>query len=207
VRLPPRKARFRPNPVSPLTIIRDGAGIGRQLSVPEPPGKGVVVLFLGARACNAGRSSTIPYSITKLYTEKFDLPSPGQRVFIRTRQLIVGWEDEPKETNAPLPNRAYTQPPSPMKGLCDGITRKRNRGSQDVRWSGVLSRLVRSRSDPKLGRGTTPCPRNKRPGSGQRLMEISGDFRLESFRLAASQASQTSTLKSQLRRARELSMR
>jgi hypothetical protein len=31
------------------------------------------------------------------------VPAPGQRVFIRTRQLINGWEDEPKETNALVP--------------------------------------------------------------------------------------------------------
>jgi hypothetical protein len=42
-------------------------------------------------------------TITKLYAGKFGMPSPGQRVFIRTRQLIDGWEDEPKETNALVP--------------------------------------------------------------------------------------------------------
>jgi hypothetical protein len=80
----------------------------------------VLVLVLGARPCSAGRSSTTPYSIlgplprpdggvctiTNLYKEKFGLPSPGQRVFIRTRQLIEGWEDEPKETNALVPRQA-----------------------------------------------------------------------------------------------------
>jgi hypothetical protein len=34
------------------------------------------------------------------YVKRFEVPAPGQRVFIRTRQLINGWEDEPKETNA-----------------------------------------------------------------------------------------------------------
>jgi hypothetical protein len=119
VRLPPRKPRFGPNPVGPLAIIRQGAGIELQLSVPEAPARGVLVLVLGASPCSAGRSSTTPYSIlgllpgpnggvstlTKLYKEKFGLPSPGQRVFIRTRQLIEGWEDEPKETNALVPRQ------------------------------------------------------------------------------------------------------
>jgi hypothetical protein len=120
VRLPPRKATFGPNPVGRLTIVRNGAGIQLELSVPEPPGPGVLVLVLGARPCNAGRTSTTPYSIlgllprpvggvstiTRLYKEKFGLPSPGQRVFIRTRQLIEGWEDAPKETNALVPRQA-----------------------------------------------------------------------------------------------------
>jgi hypothetical protein len=119
VRRPPRRARFGPNPVGPLTIIKNGAGIELQLSVPERPRQDVVVLVLGARPCSAGRSSTTPYTIlgplpppdggvstiTSLYREKFGLPSPGQRVFIRTRQLIAGWEDEPKETNALVPNQ------------------------------------------------------------------------------------------------------
>jgi hypothetical protein len=119
VRLPPAKACFGLNPVGPLTIIRNGAGIQLQLSVPEPPRPGVLVLVLGAAPCNAGRSITSAYSIlgllpardggvsiiTKLYKEKFGLPAPGQRVFIRTRQLIEGWEDQPKETNALVPRQ------------------------------------------------------------------------------------------------------
>lgn len=117
VRLPPRTARFGPNPVGPLAVIKNGTGTELQLSVPKPPGRGVVVLVLGAAPCSAGRASTTPYTIlgrlpapvggvstiTKLYSARFGLPSPGQRVFIRTRQLIEGWEDEPKETNALVP--------------------------------------------------------------------------------------------------------
>ena len=41
--------------------------------------------------------------IRSAYVKRFGVPSPGQRVFIRTRQLINGWEDEPKETNALVP--------------------------------------------------------------------------------------------------------
>jgi hypothetical protein len=69
--------------------------------------------------CSAGRSSTTAYcilgplprpdrgvsTITSLYRKRFGLPSPGERVFIRTRQLIEGWEDEPKETNALVPKQ------------------------------------------------------------------------------------------------------
>ena len=123
VRLPPRKARFRPNPVGPLTISGNGAGIELQLSVPKPPRRGVVVLVLGAAPCSAGRSSTTPYSIlgrlpapvggvstiTSLYVSRFGVPPPRRRVFIRTRQLIEGWEDEPKETNALVPEEKTGQ--------------------------------------------------------------------------------------------------
>ena len=123
VRLPPRTARFGPNPVGPLAIIKNGAGIELKLSVPEPPGGGVVVLVLGAAPCSAGRASTTPYTIlgrlptpvggvstiTKLYAARFGMPSPGERVFIRTRQVINGWQDEPKETNALVPSAQASQ--------------------------------------------------------------------------------------------------
>jgi hypothetical protein len=42
-------------------------------------------------------------NIRSPYVKRFGVPSPGQRVFIRTRQLINGWEDEPKEINALVP--------------------------------------------------------------------------------------------------------
>jgi hypothetical protein len=42
-------------------------------------------------------------AIRSPYVKRDGVPAPGQRVFIRTRQLINGWEDEPKETNALVP--------------------------------------------------------------------------------------------------------
>jgi hypothetical protein len=117
VRLPPKVARFSPSPVGALSITRKDGEIEMQLSVPRKPGKQVLVLLLGAAPCSAGRSSTTPYAILGLlpapkrgvsnirspYVKRYGVPAPGQRVFIRTRQLINGWEDEPKETNALVP--------------------------------------------------------------------------------------------------------
>ncbi|MGO9636624.1 MAG: hypothetical protein ACLPSO_01620 [Terracidiphilus sp.] len=41
--------------------------------------------------------------ITDLYVKAFGVPPVGQRVFIRTRQLVNGWEDGFKETCADVP--------------------------------------------------------------------------------------------------------
>jgi len=41
--------------------------------------------------------------ITDLYVKAFGVPPVGQRVFIRTRQLLNGWEDDFKETCADVP--------------------------------------------------------------------------------------------------------
>ena len=57
------------------------------------------------------------------------------------------------------------------------------------------------------GTNTSLSRENNRPGPRQKLMEISGDWRRRPFRLAASQASQTSSRRSQFRRSRERSMR
>jgi hypothetical protein len=46
--------------------------------------------------------------ITDLYRKAFGVPRVGQRVFIRTRQILNGWQDEFKETWADVP------PPEPQ---------------------------------------------------------------------------------------------
>ena len=56
-------------------------------------------------------------------------------------------------------------------GMSDGITRGWDRGSQGVRWSGVLSRLVRSRSDQKPGRGQQLPVRGRRRPTMQTTAE------------------------------------
>jgi hypothetical protein len=42
-------------------------------------------------------------NITDLYVKRFGVPPVGTRVFIRTRQLINGWEDDFKDTDAVVP--------------------------------------------------------------------------------------------------------
>jgi hypothetical protein len=63
------------------------------------------------------------------------------------------------------------------RGKLDETARGRIREGQSLRWSGVLLPLVLSRSELKLGRGSTP-PRpgkDNSPGSRQKLMAICGD--------------------------------
>jgi hypothetical protein len=41
--------------------------------------------------------------ITEPFVNRIGVPCPGQRVFVRTRQLINGWEDDFKKTYADVP--------------------------------------------------------------------------------------------------------
>jgi hypothetical protein len=113
--LPPKAAKFSLNPVGPLTITNRRGVIDLQLPVPTTPAEHTLVL--GSPPCSAGRSFSCRYSIlgllpvpirricniTDLYVRKYGVPPVGSRVFIRTRQVINGWEDTPKETNAIVP--------------------------------------------------------------------------------------------------------
>lgn len=113
--LPPKSAKFRPNPVGPLMITNRGGEITLQLSVPRAPAEFTMVL--ASRPCSAGRSSSNGYAIigllppavgnvsdiTDLYVKKYGKPPVGSRVFICTRQIINGWQDHPKNTNAIVP--------------------------------------------------------------------------------------------------------
>ena len=113
--LPPKPAQFRPNPVGPLTITNRRGVIELLLSVPRTPAEHTLVI--GSPPCSAGRSFSCRFAIlgllpapvrrqcniTDLYVSKYGVPPAGTRVFIRTRQVIAGWEDDPKETNAIVP--------------------------------------------------------------------------------------------------------
>ena len=44
-------------------------------------------------AAEAGYSN-----ITDLYVARYGIPAAGTRIFIRTRQVLNGWEDMPKQT-------------------------------------------------------------------------------------------------------------
>jgi hypothetical protein len=41
--------------------------------------------------------------ITEMFVKKYGEPPVGSRIFIRTRQLISGWEEDFKNTNAVVP--------------------------------------------------------------------------------------------------------
>jgi hypothetical protein len=112
---PPKPEKFRPNPVEELDIRNRRGVTTLWLRVPEAPA--TYTFVLGAPPCSAGRSVRSNYStigllpapvrgwcdITELYVKRFGVPPVGTRVFIRTRQLINGWEDDFKETCADVP--------------------------------------------------------------------------------------------------------
>jgi hypothetical protein len=113
---PPKPEKIRPNPVGKLEILNRGGVITLRLRVPRAPAHQVFVL--GSRWCSRGiwtrgnrfkTIGTLPAAeggwsdITDLYVKAFGVPPVGQRVFIRTRQLINGWQDEFKETWADVP--------------------------------------------------------------------------------------------------------
>jgi hypothetical protein len=49
-------------------------------------------------AAEAGYSN-----ITDLFVARYGQPPPGTRIFIRTRQVLNGWLDAPKQTTAIVP--------------------------------------------------------------------------------------------------------
>jgi hypothetical protein len=113
---PPKPEKLSPNPVGELAILNRDGEITLLLRVPRAPAQHTLVL--GSRWCSRGiwtRGNKFaiigelpPASrgwsdITALYVNAFGVPPVGQRVFIRTRQLINGWEDDFKETFADVP--------------------------------------------------------------------------------------------------------
>ena len=112
---PPALPQFGPNPVGGLSITNTHGSIALKLSVATVPGSHVTVY--GASPCSAGityvRDFTIlgPLSepvrgvsdVTDIYVARYGAPPVGSQVFIRTRQQINGWEDQPKQTSAIVP--------------------------------------------------------------------------------------------------------
>lgn len=113
---PPKREKLSPNPVGELEILNRSGVITLRLRVPRAPARHTFVL--GSRWCSRGiwtRGNKFAVigelpeaargwsDITDLYVEAFGVPPVGQRVFIRTRQLINGWQDGFKETCADVP--------------------------------------------------------------------------------------------------------
>lgn len=113
--LPTARPEFGLNPVGELDITNTDGMIGLRLAVASAPTRYTLVkgtfprspgvtyirrfVILGLLPTpEAGFSD-----ITKLYVERFGEPPPGMRVFICTTQLINGWSDEPKKTDAIVP--------------------------------------------------------------------------------------------------------
>ena len=113
---PPQRVKLKPNPVGELEILNRSGVITLRLRVPRAPEPHTLVL--GSRWCSQGiwtRGNKFAIigklpeaaagwsDITGLYVHAFGTPPVGRRVFIRTRQLLNGWQDEFKETCADVP--------------------------------------------------------------------------------------------------------
>ena len=112
---PTNRPKFRANPVGPLVATNDGGVLDLKLSVPRAPTTRILVLGTAPRSAGVtfAKHFTIlgvlpvaeaGYShITDLYVARYGVPPVGTRVFIRTRQVLDGWEDIPEQTAALVP--------------------------------------------------------------------------------------------------------
>jgi hypothetical protein len=112
---PPAAPTIPDNPVRQLVITNTKGAVAIKLSVSGNPAPYIVVL--GAKPRSAGASyvdhfkilGTLPApergmsEITDLYVGKCGVPRPGTKVFIRTFQLIDGWESPPAQYSALVP--------------------------------------------------------------------------------------------------------
>ena len=112
---PTERPTFGVNPVRELVITNVGGVIDLKLSVPSAPAADILVLGTYPRSPGVtfakhfailGRlpAPEAGYStITTLYVDRYGVPPAGTRVFVRTRQMLNGWEDFPSQTTAIVP--------------------------------------------------------------------------------------------------------
>ena len=112
---PPKPEKIRPNPVGRLDIRNRDGVITLRLKVPRAPAKYTFVRSW--KPVSAGRSFWSTFAtigllppgvrdwsdITSLYVKRFGVPPLGSRIFVQTWQLINGWQDDFKDTNAVVP--------------------------------------------------------------------------------------------------------
>jgi hypothetical protein len=111
----PKPAKLGRNPVKRLHVTKRQGQIKLELELDR--GIRAHLLVLGSRPCSAGISvrntfSIIGvlhapkrgrYDITEFFVKRFGVPPVGTRVFIRTRQLLNGWEDDFKDVHSRVP--------------------------------------------------------------------------------------------------------
>jgi hypothetical protein len=109
---PTERPIFGANPVRELVITNTGGVIELKLSVPSSPAADILVL--GTRPTSPGVTFAKHFTIlgrlpapeagystiTRIYVDRYGVPPAGTRVFIRTRQILNGWEDLPQQTTA-----------------------------------------------------------------------------------------------------------
>jgi hypothetical protein len=110
--VPPERPRFDANPVGTLVATNTGGVPELKLSVSGDSAARIIVLATRPRSAGVSFAKhfailgVLPaaeagYSnITDLYVAKYGIPPAGTRIFIRTRQVLNGWEDAPRQTTA-----------------------------------------------------------------------------------------------------------
>ena len=112
---PPARHIFGANPVRGLVITNIGAVVDLKLRVTSDPATDILVL--GTAPTSPGVSFAKHFAIlgrllapeagystiTQLYVDRYGVPPSGTRIFIRTRQVLDGWEDFPIQTTAIVP--------------------------------------------------------------------------------------------------------
>jgi hypothetical protein len=116
---PPPLPKFGVNPRIALQIKGTSRGLALKLRLSGTPTEDIMVF--ASPPWKAGRTYCGDYrfigllpapvkgwsDITRLYVKKFGVPPPNTRVFIRTWQVVDGWEDrgQMQLTNALVPTR------------------------------------------------------------------------------------------------------
>ena len=112
---PPDRVTFPVNGVGPLVATNTGGVVDLKLSVPSAPAATVQVFATHPRSAGVSFAKhftilcVLPaaeagYSnILDLFVARYGQPVAGTRIFIRTRQVLNGWADAPKETTAIVP--------------------------------------------------------------------------------------------------------
>ena len=115
----PEQPKFGVNPRITLQITGTSRGLALKLRLSGTPTEDIMVF--ASPPWKAGRTYCGDYrfigllpapvkgwsDITRLYVKKFGVPPPNTRVFIRTWQVVDGWEDrgQMQLTNALVPTR------------------------------------------------------------------------------------------------------
>jgi len=112
---PPERVTFPVNGVGPLVATNTDGVVDLKLSVPSTPAVTVQVLATHPRSAGVSfakhftllrelPAAEAGYSnILDLFVARYGQPRPGTRIFIRTRQVLNGWADAPKETTVIVP--------------------------------------------------------------------------------------------------------
>jgi hypothetical protein len=108
--IPPERPTFEANPVGAVVATKTGGVLELKVSVPSAPSAPVIVLATGPLSAGVSfaRHFTILgvlpdaeggfSNIKDLYVARYGVPAAGTRIFIRTRQVLNGWQDSAKQT-------------------------------------------------------------------------------------------------------------